>query len=131
MATTNGETSPFLPVVLDTTLHDLLLEGQQGDTVEETLCQLKPNSDTRYGEAVPLSYKYIIHSAQVGDGDDLAHLQLENCSHLLMFFAGPMKVIILGADGQTKDKTLSGQSVHENAKRSFGVIQKSQQPRIS
>ena len=92
----NGETSAFPPVVLDKTLYDLLLEGQTDNEVTETLCNLKPNSNTEYGEAVPLNNKYIIHSAQVGNGDDLAHLQLENCSHLLMFFAGPMNVVFLG-----------------------------------
>ena len=128
---TNGDVSSFPPVVLDTTLYDLLLEGQPGNEVDETLCQLKPNSDTRYGEATPLSYKYIIHSAQVGNGDDLAHLQLENCSHLLMFFAGPMKVMFLGAEGKSDDLTLNQQSVDQNAKRSFSIIQKSQQPKIT
>ena len=128
---TNGETSKFPPVVLDTTLHDLILEGQTEKEVTEALCQFKPNSDTRYGEAVPFNDKYIIHSAQVGNGDDLAHLQLENCSHLLMFFAGPMSVIFMGSEGRTEDPTLSREAVDQNAKRSFGVIQKSQQPNVT
>ena len=128
---TNEETSTFPPVVLDTTLNDLLLESSTDNQVDETLCQLKPNSDPQYGEAVPLSNKYIIHSAQVGNGDDLAHLQLENCSHLLMFFAGPMKVMFLGSEGQSDDPTLSKKAVDDNAKRSFNIIQKDQQPKIS
>ena len=131
MATINGDTPSFPPVILDKTLHDLLLEGNPDSKVEETLCKLKPNSDTSYGEAVPLSNKYIIHSAQVGSGDDLAHLQLENCSHLLMFFAGPMKVVFMGAEGKSKDPTLSRDAVDQNAKKSFGVIEESQQPQIT
>lgn len=127
---TNGETDSFPLVVLDTTINDLLLEGSTENEVAETLCQLKPNSDPQYGEAVPLSNKYIIHSAQVGDGDDLAHLQLENCSHLLMFFAGAMKTMFVAAEGQSNDPTLSQQNVDQNAKRSFGILQESQRPKI-
>jgi hypothetical protein len=82
------------------------------------------------GKAVPLSDKYIIHSAQVANGNDLAHLQLENCSHLLMFFAGAMDVMFLGCDGKTDDETLSSKAIDGNAKRSFGVIQESQRPNI-
>jgi hypothetical protein len=127
-----GEQDPsFPPVVLDTTLKDLLFSEQPADEPLETLCLLKPNSDHQYGEAVPLSDKYIIHSAQVANGDDLAHLQLENCSHLLMFFAGAMDVMFLGCDGKTDDETLSGKSIDENARRSFGVIQESQRPKIT
>ena len=111
-------------------MYDLLkAELTDGEQVE-TLCQLKPNSDTQYGTAVPLSNKYIIHSAQVDSADDLAHLQLENCSHLLMFFAGPMNVIFLAAEGETDDPTLSREAVDRNAKKSFGVIQESQRPII-
>jgi hypothetical protein len=120
----------FPPVVLDTTLKDLLYSEQPPDEALETLCLLKPNSDHQYGSAVPLSDKYIIHSAQVANGDDLAHLQLENCSHLLMFFAGPMNVMFLGCDGKTDDDTLRGECIDRNAKRSFGVIQESQRPNI-
>lgn len=125
-----GETKSIPPVVLDTTLYDLLKSEQKDSEALETLCLLKPNSDKQYGEAVPLSDKYIIHSAQVGDGDDLAHLQLENCSHLLMFFAGPMKAMFLAADGQTEDPTLSKNAVDKNAKKSFSVIQEGQRPDV-
>jgi hypothetical protein len=120
----------FPPVVLDTTLKDLLYSEQPADEPLETLCLLKPNSDHKYGKSVPLSDKYIIHSAQVANGDDLAHLQLENCSHLLMFFAGAMDVMFLGCDGKTDDETLSSEAIDRNAKRSFGVIQESQRPNI-
>ena len=127
---TNKKSNSIPPVVLNTTLYDLLkAELTDGEQVE-TLCQLKPNSDTQYGTAVPLSNKYIIHSAQVDSADDLAHLQLENCSHLLMFFAGPMNVIFLAAEGETDDPTLSREAVDRNAKKSFGVIQESQRPII-
>ena len=127
---TNGENHTFPPVILDTTFYDLLQEDEAGSGALETLCQVKPNSDGKYGEAVPLSNKYIIHSAQVGSRDDLAHLQLENCSHLLMFFAGRMNVLFLGSEGQSDDPSLTKRSVDENAKKSFGIIQESQRPRI-
>lgn len=129
--TTNGEASKFPPVVLDTTLADLLrAELTDKDEELESVCLLKPNSDTQYGTAVPLSNKYIIHSAQIDNGDDLAHLQLENCSHLLMFFSGTMNAIFLAAEGETYDETLNREHVDKNAKRSFGCIQESQRPRI-
>lgn len=118
-------------VVLNTTLYDLLAEEQkESDGPIETLCKLKPNSDTQYGKAVPLSNKYIIHSAQVDTGDDLAHLQLENTSYLLMFFAGPMNVVFLACEGETEDETLFKESVDRNARRSFAVIQEKQRPKI-
>lgn len=117
-------------VTLNTTLYDQLKEDLRDGEEVESLCLIKPNSDKSYGQAVPLSDKYIIHSAQVGDGDDLAHLQLENCSHLLMFFAGRMDVIFLGSEGRSDDPTLSRDEVDRNAKRSFGTIQESQRPII-
>lgn len=129
--TTNGTTHDFPLVVFDTTLQELLQSDLKDGETLEAICQLKPNSDRKYGEAVPLSNKYIIHSAQVGNGDDLAHLQLENCSHLLLFFAGHMDVIFLGAEGKSQDSTLSQESIDGNAKRSFGVIQESQRPVIT
>lgn len=58
----------YPPVVLDTTLYDLVRDE---GLANETACHLKPNSDPSFGEAVPLSRKYIIHSAQVGTRDDL------------------------------------------------------------
>ena len=127
---TNGVAHKFPPVVLDVTLHDLLKDDLDKDEELESFCQLKPNSDHKYGEAVPLCDKYIIHSAQSGSADDLAHLQLENCSHLLLFFAGPMNVVFLAAEGKSDDPTLKREVIDENAKRSFGVIQESQRPRI-
>jgi hypothetical protein len=127
---TNGSTHKFPPVVLDVTLYDLLKPELRDGEELETFCQLKPNSDRSYGEAIPLCDKYIIHSAQSGDGDELAHLQLENCSHLLLFFAGPLDVIFLASEGKTDDETLMRDAVDANAKRSFGVIQQSQIPNI-
>ena len=127
---TNGVAHKFPPVVLDVTLHDLLKADLKDGEELESFCQLKPNSDHQYGEAVPLCDKYIIHSAQSGSANDLAHLQLENCSHLLLFFAGPMNVVFLAAEGKSDDPTLTREAIDENAKRSFGVIQESQIPRI-
>lgn len=127
---TNGGAHKFPPVVLDVTLYDLLKPELRDGEQLETFCQLKPNSDKSYGDAIPLCDKYIIHSAQSGDGDELAHLQLENCSHLLLFFAGPLDVIFLASEGKTDDETLKRDAVDANAKRSFGVIQQSQMPNI-
>lgn len=125
------ETGSIPPVVLNTTLYDLLKDDLADNERVETLCNLKPNSDNQYGTAVPLSNKYIIHSAQVDSADELAHLQLENCSHLLMFFAGRMNVIFLAAEGESDDPTLAREAVDRNANRSFGVIQESQRPVIT
>ena len=121
--TTNGASHKFPPVQLDVTLYDLLKPELRDGEQLEAFCQLKPNSDHSYGEAIPLNDKYIIHSAQSGDSDELAHLQLENCSHLLLFFAGPLDVIFLGSEGKTKDESLNKAAVDVNAKKSFGVIQ--------
>lgn len=127
----NGVSHEIPPVVLDTTLRDLLLAGQKDNKLElESMCFLKPNSDKKLGTAVPLSNKYIIHSAQIDNADDLAHLQLENCSHLLMFFLGSVDVLFLACEGETEDETLSREAIDKNANRSFGVIQESQRPRI-
>ncbi len=131
MAATGKGPKGVPPVTLDTTLYDLLQSDQKDGEDIESMCLLKPNSDPQYGNAVPFNDKYIIHSAQVGSGEDLAHLQLENCSHLLMFFAGPMNVLFMGSEGNTEDPTLSGDAIDKNARRSFGVIQESQQPKIT
>ena len=128
---TNGEKNAFPPVELKTTLYDLLRDDLIDGEKLETLCLIKPNSDYAYGNAVPLSDKYIIHQGQVSNGDDLAHLQLEICSYLLMFFVGRMDVIFMGSEGLSDDPTLSRDNVDKNAKRSFGVIQESQRPRIT
>lgn len=130
-ATTKTTLHTFPPVVLDTTLYHLLLaDHPEGESIE-TLCQLKPNSDHKHGHATPLSDKYIIHAAQLDDSDDLAHMQLEICSYLLMFFSGPMKVVFVGAEGLSDDHTLSKEIVDENATRSFGVITQEQRPVIT
>ena len=102
--TTDGVSSRFPPVVLNTTLADFLKAEDPSGSLE-TFCCIKPNSDKQYGTAVPLSDKYIIHSAQVDTGDDLAHLQLEICSYLLMFFAGKMNVMMVACEGETKRYT--------------------------
>lgn len=128
---TNGETKKFPLVKLDRTLADMLREGQENQDEElETVCMLKPNSDRQYGTAVPLSDKYIIHSAQVGTGNDLAHLQLENCCHLLLFFAGPMKSLFVACEGETEDPTLDRDHMDKNAKKSFNIIEEAQRPRV-
>lgn len=127
---TNSSAHKFPPVKLDVTLYDLLQSEVRDGEKLETFCQIKPNSDHSYGDAIPLNDKYIIHSAQSGDSDELAHLQLENCSHLLLFFAGPLEVIFLGSEGKTSDESLQRDAVDANAKRSFGVIQDSQMPKV-
>lgn len=71
---TDGPNYP--PVVFDTTLNDLWLDGRPGP-LEEAYCVSKPNSDPQYGEVVSLNTKYIIHSAQVSTANDLGHLCLE------------------------------------------------------
>ncbi|KAM3421087.1 hypothetical protein BST61_g1501 [Cercospora zeina] len=126
----NGQAGSFPAVKLYTTLHDLYLDGKQGP-LEETLCVIKPNSDTKYGEVVPFNDQYTIHSAQVGSANDLAHLQMEINCYLLMFYAGPMQVAFIGvAEGQTDDDTLKRDTIHANAERSFSVIDKSQRPKV-
>lgn len=125
------DTKPKIPpVILDKTLYDFLREDlPEGEEVEYQ-CAVKPHSDPAFGEAVPLSSKYLIHCAQVGNPDDLAHLQLEICSFLLNFFAGPMKVIMMGSEGDTEDESLFRDPVHENALKCFSVIEESQRPQV-
>lgn len=126
---TNGQIHQFPPIELDFTLADVLKQGQHDEALDaETVCMLKPNSDRQYGTAVPLSDKYIIHSAQTDSGDDLAHLQLENCSHLLLFFNGPTNVMFVACEGETDDETLYRKSMHDNAIKSFSIIKEDQRP---
>lgn len=127
---TNGATQQFPPVELDFTLADVLKEGKPDSEELETVCMLKPNSDHQYGTAVPLSDKYIIHSAQIDDGDDLAHLQLENCCHLLLFFNGPTNVLFVACEGETNDESLYKDGIHQNAVKSFGIIREDQRPNV-
>ena len=127
---TNGQHSRFPPVRFDTTLHDMFLDGREGP-LGDWYCSLKPNSDLSYGGTVPVNQKYIIHSAQVGTASDLAHLQMEITSYLLMFYAGPMKVVFMGAEGDTEDETLYKATVAANAKRSYDVIDEAQRPKIT
>lgn len=131
---TNGvnSTKPDIPpVVLDKTLHDFLTEDLEDGEEVEAQCAIKPHSDPAFGEAVPLSSKYLIHCAQVGNPDDLAHLQLEICSFLLNFFAGPMNIIMVGSEGDTADESLYRDAVHENALECFSVIDERQRPRVT
>lgn len=119
------------PVVLDKTLYDFLSEDLEDGEEVEAQCAVKPHSDPAFGEAVPLSSKYLIHCAQVGNPDDLAHLQLEICSFLLNFFAGPMNIIMIGSEGDTADESLYRDAVHENAEKCFSVIDQRQRPRVT
>lgn len=125
-------TKPTIPpVVLDKTLYDFLSEDLEDGEEVEAQCAIKPHSDPAFGEAVPLSSKYLIHCAQVGNPDDLAHLQLEICSFLLNFFAGPMNIIMVGSEGDTADESLYRDAVHENAVECFSVIDERQRPRVT
>ena len=139
----------FPPVRLDTTLRDLLLadvahkettsngneghaEPRQDECLHETLCHVKPTSNNKIGSAVIVNDKYLLTSDQSSDGSVLAHLQLENCSHLLMFFAGSMNVIFIGCDDHCPDDpTLGKDAVDENARRSFAAIAKDQRPKVN
>ena len=120
-----------LPTVhLDNTLYDLLLQECPNGVIDEDLCHLKPNSDERYKQ-IPFNNKYIITSAAASSGGDLAHVQMENVSDLLMFFAGPMKVIYLASEGSSDDETLCIDVVNENAEKSFSVLNAAQRPKAS
>ena len=139
------------PVKLDTTLYDLLsadlpdnehtsdkvnvasvISDAQQTSFSETLCHVKPTSNNKIGPSIILNNKYLLTSDQSDNGPVLAHLQLENCSHLLMFFAGPMDVIFIGCeDNCDHDSTLGKEAVHKNAERSFRVIAQNQRPRVN
>lgn len=132
MALTNGDVAPkgrtFPPVVLDTTLYDLLAEDSNG-SVNESLCNVKPNVDPKY-PAAPLNNKYLITSPQLDDKDALAHLQLENTSYLLSFWAGPMEVLFVGAEGFSNDELLSRRGIEQNATEAFKVFREDQRPTV-
>ena len=128
---TNDITShkhPFPPIVLDTTLHQLLSQDWEGP-VKESLCNAKPNADPRH-KAVPTNNKYLTTSANLSDGNDLAHLQLENTSYLLSFWAGPMEVNLVGSEGWSDDPTLSRAAVDEKGRISFSVLTEEQRPKV-
>ena len=153
MAGTQKQEAP--PVKLDTTLYDLLLadlsdhengpsgivngdsppsstDKQQRSTFDETLCHVKPTSNNRIGPAVIVNNKYLLTSDQSANGSELAHLQLENCSHLLMFFAGPIDVLFIACDEHCDDDpTLGRATIDKNAQRSFAVIAEQQRPRVN
>lgn len=117
----------FPPVRLDSTLHQLLKDDGVPD---ESLCNVKPTADNKIGSVLIVNDKYLLTSAQSDDAPTLAHLNLENCSHLLMFFAGPKNVIFVGCEDHTDDPSLSGEAIHKNAERSFGVIAEDQRPKV-
>lgn len=119
----------FPPVRFDITLHDLFAEGIDRP-LTDTFCVAKPNSDPGYGDIVPFNKKYIIHSAQVGNPADLAHMCLEINSYLLMFYAGPMDIALVGAEGRADDETLTRAGMEASAIRSFSVIDEKQRPKI-
>lgn len=79
---------------------------------------------------MPISRKHLIHCAQVGHSDDLAHLNLEICCFLLNFFAGPMKIIFIASEGHTNDKLLTQQAMYRNAINNFTVLHPDQRPEI-
>ena len=114
-------------MVLDPTLYDLLAEDSDGP-VKESLCNVQPNCDARY-KAIPHNDKYLITSSQASDGNDLAHLQLENVSYLLSFWAGRMDVSMVAANGYVDDYTLTRDRIEANAVRSFSILNEDQRPR--
>lgn len=48
----------------------------------------------------------------------------------LLFYAGPMNVILYGAEGKIDDPSLTRKAVDGRARRNFGVICESQRPII-
>ena len=126
MASTNGATNRFPPIVLDTTLHDLL--AQDKSPVTESLCNVKPNPEPKF-QAVPTNYKYLITSTPGTNGDDLAHLQMENVSYLLSFWAGRMEVCLLASEGWSEDDTLTQKVVESNAVKAWSVLEEDQRPK--
>ena len=67
---------------------------------------------------------------QVGQSDDLAHLNLEICSCLLNFFVGNMKVVLIGSEGLTQDKLLHQQALYRNMVNNMSVLEESQRPQV-
>lgn len=127
------ETSDVFPeITLDTTLAELLRD--QPDTIKdgaviETLCHMKPNSEAEH-EAIPQNDKFIITSTPVKDTAALAHMQLENVTNLLSFWAGPMKLAYVASDGLTDDSSMYKNAVAAKAERNFSVLEKRQRPEI-
>lgn len=134
----NGTAAPshqeggFPHIELDTTLYDLYSAEypDHNGEVPETLCHFKPNADRRYKE-IPLNNKFLITSSNVASGSDLAHLQLENVSNLLMFPVGRGKVAYVASEGISDDPSLSRESVDAAAKRGFMILPENQRPVIT
>lgn len=116
----------FPEIILDTTLAELLAEDNDGK-VEEALCNFKPCADPRH-RTVPLNEKYLITSTKAKDSDDIAHLQLENVSYLLSFWAGHMEVLMVACEGWTDDPTLTKEVIDQNARLGFSVLNEKQRP---
>lgn len=118
----------FPEIFLDTTLAELLAEDNQGEDINEALCNFKPCADPRH-KTVPLNRKFLITSTKAKDSNDIAHLQLENVSYLLSFWAGHMEVLMVACEGWTDDKTLTAEAFKQNAEVSFSPLNEGQRPR--
>lgn len=129
-ATANDEAKSrghkFPEIVLDTTLAELLAEDPDAKGIE-SLCNIKPCADPRH-KSVPLNKKYLITSTQASDENDLAHLQLENVSYLLSFWAGCMEIPLIACEGWSNDDTLTSDTINANARKSFSVLNEKQRP---
>lgn len=121
-----GAGSRFPEIILDTTLAELLAEEPDWN-VEEALCNIKPCADPRH-KTIPLNKKYLITSTAINDENDLAHLQLENVSYLLSFWAGHMEVPMIACEGLSNDDTLTKEVIDENARTGFSVLNEEQRP---
>lgn len=124
--TTSGKGRNFPEIILDTTLAELLAE-ERDDKLNQALCNIKPCADPRH-KTVPLNRKYLITSTKAGDENDLAHLQLENVSYLLSFWAGHMEVPLVACEGYSTDDTLTAETIDDNAKKGFAVLNERQRP---
>lgn len=129
-STTNGDTvnqgHKFPPIVLDTTLSQLLAEDPDY-VMNESLCNIKPCADPRH-KTVPVNKKYLITSTKTDDENDLAHLQLENVNYLLSFWAGHMPVAMMACEGYNTDDTLTREVIDQNARRGFAALNDKQRP---
>lgn len=123
---TTNQGSNFPEIVLDTTLAELLAE-EPDYNVRESLCNMKPCADPSH-KTVPVNKKYLITSTNVADSNDLAHLQMENVSYLLSFWAGKMEVPLVACEGCTDDDTLTRDAIDANARKSFSILTERQRP---
>ena len=90
---------------------------------------MKPNSEAEH-EAIPQNDKFIITSTPVSDTAALAHMQLENVTNLLAFWAGAMKLAYVASEGLTEDESMNRSAVAKKAERNFSVLEKRQRPDI-